>query len=89
MYILKNITYFISMTGGLHLLGNVYNHPTYDDGTYIHTSRIINYSRVINYENYEYPTENCVVCTTKSGSLYTFNKEDIIDDTLIKNLEVI
>lgn len=50
-----------------HLLGNVYGHPDFKDGTLIITSKIVK----INDKG------NCKEVITENGSVYELHKEDV------------
>lgn len=68
MYILKNVMFYISKTNHVHLIGKVYNHPIYDDGTEVVTSELVDATR---------PAGDSTLFTTKSGSHYSVNMKDI------------
>lgn len=53
--------------GAFCLQGNAYGHPRFDDGTYVHTSRIVDIQ----------DKGECKEAITHSGSVYQLYKEDV------------
>ena len=73
--ILKNWSVFTTVAneflppeaGFPHLQGNVYNNPKFKDGTFVHTSRIVEIRDMGSYK----------LGITRSGSEYELHKEDV------------